>query len=269
MAAISSCCASGLHASWRPQSTRVGHRIARNTPPASGRARSASICAANRSGVWRSIMSRIGVIRASSASARRMHHGLDPDPAHRAHALLPRERQERQTRRAFVLAGTLCRPGAPAGVEQREALHALRRPADHLRGRPVRPSSARRARRTAARSPGRARPSLRGSTPGRFPGPGIRRTRERRGSTGSHAARSQTRPGSSSSTPSARRRREGAGRRFRAHDRVEPARVLQAPRAEAFTARAVREPKRENTRRALPSKILARSAALSHSIGSR
>ena len=85
----------------------------------------------------------------------------------------------------------------------------------------------------------------------------------RRGSTGSHAARSQTSPGNRTSAPP----RGGDAEEGRVCGCMADAIVcvFQA----RFTARAVRLPNRENTRRALPSKILTRSAALNHSIGSR
>ena len=220
---------------------------------------------AKRSGVWRSIMSRIASIRRSSASRAgctirwTQTRPMARMPCSRA------SRQQRVARRALVLAGD--RPPAARASRCRGARGAPRDAAPGARSpvRPARPSNVRPARRSPAPPRGRARPSRRGSNPGRSRGPGSRRTRRGARSIGSHAARSQTSPGSSTSALPRGGGAEGRGRRFRAHGRFDPRASLQA----RFTARAVRAPKRENTRRALPSKILARSSALSHSIGSR
>ena len=118
MAAISSCCASGLHASCRPQSTTDGQRIACSTAPASGRARSASICAANWSGVCRSIMSRIASI--NRLSARRAGCTMGSAQT-RPIARMPLSRasaSRRRSRRALVLAADARRERTPARIEQ-------------------------------------------------------------------------------------------------------------------------------------------------------
>ena len=238
----------------------------RNTAPASGRASSASICASKRSGVCRSIMSRIASISGASARRAGCTIGSDPDAAHRAHALLRARAPAARSRAARSSS-----PAAPAGSGRQPVSssarrsHALRRAANDLQRdspahRMPRQREGRRRRRKHALG---HRAEASGPVPSR--GPGTSTNAPRRGTTGSHAARSQTSPGSSSSgTPRGEARTAGD-----CGGMVECDVVRSAARAEHSPPAACASPNRGNTRRALPSKILPRSSALSHSIGSR
>ncbi len=225
--------------STRPAGRRArgsGSGSPRSTAPASGRASSASICAANWSGVCRSIMSRIALHQAGrpqaapdapSAGPRR-----GPSPACRCRARAPAAR----SRAARSLS-----PPPPAGSGRqpvsssasRSTRCGARRTISSATRPPIEcPASAKDAGAVASTRSAIA-PRLESGP--RLVDPAIGERAEARNAPASHAARSQTRPGNSSER-AARTRREGVGPAFRRHGRCDSDASPQA----RFTARGVR-----------------------------
>ena len=196
-----------------------------------------------------------------------MHHPLHPRPTHCTHAVLACDSEKREPPRALVLARTARGSCAIAGVEECDALDALRGPTHdferhasaHRMPGEAESRGCRREHSLGHRAEARVRAGFMDAAVGDRAQAVEHRLPDR-------AIADESRQQHERAAARRRCRREGL--RCLAHGRDEPRATLQPPRAAAFTARAVREPKRGNTRRALPSKILARSSALSHSIGS-